>query len=296
MEDSNASPAVAVDFPLHPNLVGKLLEVNAKLRDVEGLIRSHIKKQESQNQENIEFLFAENKDLLTDLSSPWNGFARQDIEARLFFLRRLLKTVELYQETFAMLQHTFTYRWRQDPRCHISVEGKTRLTEIHCIWKGIEGALSIVPNAGPYCLFLNIECERYMKKLKSATGTISLGDKLDLYLPEKWIELDMSQAPSLISQHLEESNIHIREDSLDVESGGPGDQSFRGKWRWLLVKEFQLIFVCLFVAIVYSALKSDPQTGFQIAAFLFAIGTTFLTIFRIYLKPRESKEAKIRLH
>lgn len=288
MEGSNASPRVAVDFPLHPNLVGHLPEVNAILRDVEDLVRSHITMQESQDPETIEFLFGGNKDLLTDSSAQWNSFARR---ARLTFFNRLLDTVKLYQETFAKLQRTFTVRWRQDHRYRISVEGKTYILDI---WNGIEKVLSnIVPNVGSYCLLIDTMCERYMNELKPAIGTTSLGDKLDGYSPEEqWIELDMSQAHSLISYLLEESNIHIREDFLDVEAGGPGDQSFWGKWRWLLVKEFQLIFMCLFVAIVYSALKTEPQTGFQIAAFLFAIGTTSLTIFRMYLKQRRARRQR----
>ncbi|KAH8688760.1 hypothetical protein BGW36DRAFT_392128 [Talaromyces proteolyticus] len=295
MEACNTSNPVAIDFPLHPSNVGKLLQLIDTLGNVESLVISHINKQESQERENIELLFSENKHLLTDDSSPWNSFTHNDINFRLRFLRNLLETIRQHQETFARLKRTFTFEWRKEPRCQISEEGRTYLANIQSIWEKMEEALSVVaPNIGPYPLFLDSECERYMELLRSAVRKISNGGilRLDHY---RWIELDMSKPLPSISQQPEESTTQGRPSSLDLESGGPGDQPFWEKWRWLLVKEIQLIAVCLLVAILYSALKNDPQTGFQIAAFLFAIGTTFLAIFRMYFEQRENKEAKIRL-
>lgn len=296
MEDSKVCTSVGAVFPLHPNLVGKLPELNKTLENVEDLILSHIKTQKTQEQEDIELIFAANKDLLTNPSSPWVDFTHRDIRARLSFLQSLLETLTLYQKTFAKLQSTFAFRWRLSACCRISAEGKTHLTELHNIWKDIEGALSIIaPDSGPYPLHLEIQCERHTQKLVSVLGTINLGDRGDAYSPEReWIELDMSQASISISQQPKDSNNQSRRDSSDVESGGPRDRGFWGRWRWLLIKEIQLIVLCLFIAILYSALKTDPQTGFEIAAFLFAVGTTSLTIFRMYLKQKET-EAKIRL-
>ncbi|KAB8073062.1 hypothetical protein BDV29DRAFT_176222 [Aspergillus leporis] len=297
MEDCKTSTPVPVDSPLHPSRVGVLLKVNDTVRNVETLVRSHIKKQESQEQGSIELLFSGNKHSLTDLSSPWHGFTHDDIKARLSFLRGLLKTVQYYQEVFARLQHKFTFHWRKDPRYRISEVGKTYLTKIQSLWEKMERALSIIsPTFGPYPLHLQGECSHYIQLLRSTVVNISLGNKLDEDQIADWIVLDMSQPPILIFQPPEESISQSRQGSLDLESGEPGDQSFWGKWRWLLVKEIQLIIICLLVAILYSALKRDPQTGFQIAAFLFAIGTTLVPVLRMYLKRKKDKEAKIRLH
>jgi hypothetical protein len=297
MENFNASTAVAVDFPLHPNFIGELSELNATLGVIEGLIRSHIKLQESQSRENIDSLFAGNTALLTDKSSQWIGFTHKDIKFRLSFLKGLLETLELYKEAFARLQDSFPHYWRQDPRYRISLEGKTHLTEIHGVWKKIERALSIVPKIGPFSLFLNIECDKYMNELRSVIGNISLRAHPDhpFSLEKQWIERDVSQSFTSVSQQPEQLNIQDKEASLDVESGELGNQSFWRRWRWFLWKEIQLIFVCLLFAILYSVLKADPQTGFQIAAFLFTIGTASLTAFRNHVKQREKKEAKIRL-
>lgn len=298
MENSNASTAVAVDFPLHPNLIGKLSELNNTLSVTEGLILSHIKLQESQSRENIDSLFAGNTALLTDVSSPWNGFTHRDIKARLSFLKRLLETLEKYKVAFARLQWKFTFYWRQDPRYHISLEGKTHLTEIHGIWKKVEGALSVsAPKIGPFALFLKNECDEHTKELHSAIGKIRLGVHPDhRSSPEQqWIELDVSQSFPSVSQQPDQSNILGKEAPLDVESGELGNQSFWRRWHWFLWKEIQLIFASLLFAILYSVLKADPQTGFQIAAFLFTIGTASLTVFHNRVKQRENQEAKIRL-
>jgi hypothetical protein len=273
---------------LHPDRLGDLLDCIACLVQVQSLTESHKTRLRAQLQQDISSLFSD-PSLLSNPSSQWYEFSKHHIEERLGWFRRDIVTPLLRDlSRLRTLKSQFSTRWNSNQLVRITEQGKLRITQLYETWQRIKTSLENNEFEGPYRMEIVPECAQYLDNLKRIEAMIGMdvGKEATYWrqtssFDEHWIELDTLPRPSeylqpsspLVSVTSERPSSSSASDSDDWDPEYARKKKVKAGRRWMMFWEACIVTMSLIVAIVYSIVMADPQSGFTIGGYILAART-----------------------